>query len=309
MSTSLTTSSGSTSATGSSAADIEPGLIPESPTDKERRRIRKPLWRSLFTGGGLVGSVLVLGIVALALLAPLLTSYGPDQQIDGAYLLPPGADHWFGTDDLNRDVATRVLYGIRVDLLIIFIAVPIGALLGTAIGVLSVSHPISDVIAQRTFDVILAFPALVLGIALTAVLSPGATTIGIVIVLAEIPIFGRLARTSVLRVRELPYVEAARESGARNSYVLRRHVLPNSIESLGVQFALSLSLAVFVEGALSFLGIGVTPPTPSLGGILSPGNSYLETNPWFSVAPLIVITALVLGFYLISQSISRSRRQ
>ena len=309
MSTSLTTSSGSTSATGASAVDIEPGLIPESPTDKERRRIRTPLWRSLLTGSGLVGSVLVLGIVALALLAPLLTSYGPDQQIDGAYLLPPGADHWFGTDDLNRDVATRVLYGIRVDLLIIFIAVPIGALLGTAIGVLTVSHPISDVIAQRTFDVILAFPALVLGIALTAVLSPGATTIGIVIVLAEIPIFGRLARTSVLRVRELPYVEAARASGARNSYVLRRHVLPNSIESLGVQFALSLSLAVFVEGALSFLGIGVTPPTPSLGGILSSGNSYLETNPWFSVAPLIVITALVLGFYLISQSISRSRRQ
>ncbi|OBA68537.1 ABC transporter permease [Gordonia sp. 852002-10350_SCH5691597] len=309
MSTSLTTSSGSTSATGASAADIEPGLIPESPTDKERRRTRTPLWRSLFTGSGLVGSVLVLGIVALALLAPLLTSYGPDQQIDGAYLLPPGADHWFGTDDLNRDVATRVLYGIRVDLLIIFIAVPIGALLGTAIGVLSVSHPISDVIAQHTFDVILAFPALVLGIALTAVLSPGATTIGIVIVLAEIPIFGRLARTSVLRVRELPYVEAARVSGARTSYVLRRHVLPNSIESLGVQFALSLSLAVFVEGALSFLGIGVTPPTPSLGGILSSGNSYLETNPWFSVAPLIVITALVLGFYLISQSISRSRRQ
>ena len=309
MSTSLTTSSGSTSATGASAVDIEPGLIPESPTDKERRRIRTPLWRSLLTGSGLVGRVLVLGIVALALLAPLLTSYGPDQQIDGAYLLPPGADHWFGTDDLNRDVATRVLYGIRVDLLIIFIAVPIGALLGTAIGVLTVSHPISDVIAQRTFDVILAFPALVLGIALTAVLSPGATTIGIVIVLAEIPIFGRLARTSVLRVRELPYVEAARVSGARNSYVLRRHVLPNSIESLGVQFALSLSLAVFVEGALSFLGIGVTPPTPSLGGILSSGNSYLETNPWFSVAPLIVITALVLGFYLISQSISRSRRQ
>ena len=251
MSTSLTTSSGSTSATGASAVDIEPGLIPESPTDKERRRIRTPLWRSLLTGSGLVGSVLVLGIVALALLAPLLTSYGPDQQIDGAYLLPPGADHWFGTDDLNRDVATRVLYGIRVDLLIIFIAVPIGALLGTAIGVLTVSHPISDVIAQRTFDVILAFPALVLGIALTAVLSPGATTIGIVIVLAEIPIFGRLARTSVLRVRELPYVEAARVSGARNSYVLRRHVLPNSIESLGVQFALSLSLAVFVEGALA----------------------------------------------------------
>lgn len=311
MSTSLSASTDTTSpgTTSSITTDIEPGLIPETPADRERRRTRIPLWRSLFTGTGLVGTTLVLVIVALGLLAPVLTTYGADQQIDGAYLLPPSADHWFGTDDLNRDVATRVLQGIRVDLLIIFVSVPIGALLGTLIGVLSVSHPISDVIAQRTFDVILAFPALVLGIALTAVLSPGTTTIGIVIVLAEIPIFGRLARTSVLRARELPYVEAARVSGARNTYILRRHVLPNSVESLGVQFALSLSLAVFVEGALSFLGIGVTPPTPSLGSILSSGNSYLETNPWFSVAPLIVISALVLGFYLISQSISHSRRQ
>lgn len=290
------------------ALDVGPGLIPETPADREFRSTRIPLWRALVTGPGLVGTILVGVVIILGLAAPLLTSYGPDQQIDGAYLLPPSAEHWLGTDDLNRDVVTRVLYGIRVDLLIIFIAVPIGAALGTAIGLLTVSHPISDVVAQRVFDVILAFPALVLGIALTAVLSPGATTVAIVIVLAEIPIFGRLTRTSVLRVRELPYVEAARVSGASNTYVLRRHVLPNSVESLGVQFALSLSLAVFVEGALSFLGIGVTPPTPSLGAILAAGNGYLETNPWFSAGPLIVISGLVLGFSMISQSISRSRR-
>ncbi|MDF3280631.1 ABC transporter permease [Gordonia sp. N1V] len=288
--------------------DVGPGLIPETPADREFRSTRTPLWRALISGPGLVGTILVGVVIVLGLAAPLLTSYGPDQQIDGAYLLPPSAEHWLGTDDLNRDVVTRVLYGIRVDLLIIFIAVPIGAALGTAIGLLTVSHPISDVVAQRVFDVILAFPALVLGIALTAVLSPGAITVAIVIVLAEIPIFGRLTRTSVLRVRELPYVEAARVSGASNTYVLRRHVLPNSVESLGVQFALSLSLAVFVEGALSFLGIGVTPPTPSLGAILAAGNGYLETNPWFSAGPLIVISALVLGFSMISQSISHSRR-
>ncbi|MFT4125635.1 MAG: ABC transporter permease [Gordonia sp. (in: high G+C Gram-positive bacteria)] len=289
--------------------DIRPGLIPESPGDPDRRRTQEPLWRALVTGPGLLGSILVAAIVVLGLAAPLLTSWGPDQQIDGAYLLPPSAEHWFGTDDLNRDLLTRVLYGIRIDLLIVVIAVPIGATAGIIVGLLTVSHPVSDVIAQRVFDVILAFPALVLGIALTAVLSPGATTVGIVIVIAEIPIFGRLTRTSVLRVREFPYVEAARVSGASTIYVLRRHVLPNSVESLGVQFALSLSLAVFVEGALSFLGIGVTPPTPSLGSILATGNSYLETNPWYSAGPLIAISALVLGFYLISQSISQSRRQ
>ncbi|MFW0790597.1 ABC transporter permease [Gordonia sp. CPCC 205333] len=287
---------------------IEPGLLPETKPDLERRSAT-PVWRGLITGTGLAGSILVATVILLGLLGPLLTQYGPDQQIDGAYLLGPSADHWFGTDDVNRDVLTRVLYGIRVDLLIIFIAVPIGAIVGALIGLASVAHPVSDVVAQRTFDVILAFPALILGIALTAILSPGAATVGIVIAIAEIPVFGRLTRTSVLKVRELPFVEAARVSGATTGRILRRHVLPNSVEALGVQFALSLSLAVFIEGALSFLGVGVRPPTPSLGGILAAGNGYLETNPWFSAGPLTVITALVLGFYLISLSISRLRRQ
>ncbi len=286
---------------------IEPGLVPESAADKEPRA-RKALWRSLVTGSGLVGVTLVLGVLVLSIVGPFATSYAPDQQIDGAYLLQPSGAHWLGTDDLNRDLLSRVLNGIRVDLAIVFIAVPIGAVLGIAAGLITVSHPVSDVVTQRTFDVILAFPALLLGIALTAVLSPGAPTIVIVIAIAEIPIFGRLTRTAVLTVRELPYVEAARVSGASTFHILRRHVLPNSVEALGVQFALSLSLAVFIEGALSYLGIGVVPPTPSLGGILAAGNGYLETNPWFSVGPLVVISALVLGFYLIAQSISDARR-
>ncbi|WAC57636.1 ABC transporter permease [Gordonia sp. SL306] len=288
--------------------DIEPGLLPESATDV-RSRARQSTLRSLLSGSGLVGTVLVAVVVLLAVVGPLLTSFAADQQIDGAYLLPPSSQHWLGTDDLNRDLLTRVLYGIRVDLLIIFIAVPIGAAVGIAAGLVTVTHPWSDVIAQRTFDVILAFPALLLGIALTAVLSPGAQTIVIVIAIAEIPIFGRLTRTSVLKVREMPYVEAARVSGATTRHILLRHVLPNSVEAIGVQFALSLSLAVFVEGAMSYLGIGVVAPTPSLGSILAAGNGYLETNPWFSLGPLVVISALVLGFYLIAQSISRTRRQ
>ncbi|MGC5258128.1 ABC transporter permease [Gordonia sp. DT218] len=288
--------------------DIEPGLLPESATDVGSR-VRQSTLRSLLSGSGLVGTVLVGVVVLLAVVGPWLTTFAADQQIDGAYLLPPSSAHWLGTDDLNRDLLTRVLYGIRVDLLIIFIAVPIGAAVGIATGLVTVTHPWSDVIAQRTFDVILAFPALLLGIALTAVLSPGAQTIVIVIAIAEIPIFGRLTRTSVLKVREMPYVEAARVSGATNRHILLRHVLPNSVEALGVQVALSLSLAVFVEGAMSYLGIGVVAPTPSLGSILAAGNGYLETNPWFSLGPLVVISALVLGFYLIAQSISRTRRQ
>ncbi|WOC13363.1 ABC transporter permease [Gordonia sp. MP11Mi] len=287
---------------------IDPGLVPESPADRDEIRPRKPLYRSLFHGSGLFGTVLVLAVVAAGLLGPLFTSYGAEQQIDGAYLLPPSSDHWFGTDDVNRDVLTRVLVGIRIDLLIIVIAVPVGAAIGTLVGLVSVSVRGLDALAQRVFDVILAFPALILGIALTAILGPGTLTVGIIIAIAEIPVFGRLVRTSVLRIREQPYVEAARVSGASTPRILLKHVFPNSVEALGVQFALSLSLGVFIEGALSYLGIGVVPPTPSLGGVLAAGNSYLETNPWFSVGPLIVISALVLGLYLIAQSISNDRR-
>ncbi|GAC79723.1 peptide/nickel transport system permease protein [Gordonia malaquae] len=291
-----------------SAVDLDPGLIPETPTDRDSRPTRLPLWRSLVHGSGLVGTVLVLAVVLAGLLGPLFVSYAPDQQIDGAYLLSPSAEHWFGTDDVNRDVASRILSGIRVDLLIIVIAVPIGAAIGTLIGLLGVSFRRADGVVQRVFDVILAFPALILGIALVAILEPGAVTVGIVIAIAEIPVFGRLVRTSVLRIREQPYVEAARVSGAGTGRILFRHVLPNSVEALGVQFALSLSLGVFIGGALSYLGIGVVPPTPSLGGLLASGNGYLETNPWISIGPLIVVSALVLGLYLIAQSISSDRR-
>ncbi|TWS18355.1 ABC transporter permease [Tsukamurella asaccharolytica] len=287
---------------------ITPGLVPEEPGDRDRRTARPPLWRALVTGPGLIGTVLVGIVLVAGLLGPLLTAYGPTQQIDGAYLLGPSASHPFGTDDVNRDVLTRVLHGIRIDLLIAFTAVPIGAVLGALVGLVAVSHPVTDVIAQRAFDVILAFPALILGIALTAILSPGAVTIAIIITVAEIPIFGRLVRTAVLSVRELPYVEAATVSGASTTRILGRHVLPNSIDALIVQVALSLSLAVFIESGLSFLGIGIPAPAPSLGSILAAGNGYLESNPWISIAPLLAITALVLGFALIAQSFSRARR-
>lgn len=287
---------------------LEPGLLPESPADRDRPPRRRTLGRSLLTGGGGIGTLLVATVIGLGLFAPLLAPFGADQQLDGAYLLPPDGTHWFGTDDLNRDVWSRVLYGIRVDLLIVFVAVPLGALAGTALGLVTVTHPISDVIAQRFFDVVLAFPALILAITLAALLGPGALTVGVVIVVAEIPVFARLTRTSVLRVREQPYVEAARVCGAGPVRILLRHILPNSVEALGVQFALSLSLAVFLEGAMSFLGVGVTPPTPTLGAVLAAGNGYLETNPWFALAPLLLISALVLGFYLIAQAISSTRR-
>lgn len=268
----------------------------------------RPLLRALTRGQGLAG-LLVIGVIAVAALAAgLLTKYSPLEQIPGANLLGPSGDHWLGTDHINRDVFTRVLYGIRVDLLIAFVAVPVGAVLGSAIGLAATVNPIADVVAQRVFDLILAFPALIFAIALSAVTGPGAHAVIIVIVAAEIPIFGRQIRTAVLAVREQPFVEAAEVIGASTAWTLRKHVLPNVIEPLAVQFALSLSLAVFVDSAMSFIGIGVRPPDPSLGSIIAESTRNLDANPAMAVGPLLVVSALTLGFLLIAQALGRARR-
>ncbi|MGU3500563.1 ABC transporter permease [Mycobacterium sp. C31M] len=261
-------------------------------------------------GQGLAGAVLLAVVIAAALFAPLLETADPLAQPPGASLLPPSAAHPLGTDELSRDIFSRTLYGIRTTCVIIAVAVPMAAVIGAVIGLLASTSAFADQLTQRVFDVILAFPAVILGLALAAVLGPGKTTVIAVIVASEVPLFGRLIRTQILRVRELPFVEAAEVFGARPGWILRRHILPNSVEPLLVQLALSLSLAVFLESALSFLGIGVQPPEPSLGSILSDSmrNYYLVGNPAFALGPLTVVVALVLGFLLISQALGGVRR-
>ena len=273
-------------------------------------RDRDSRWAALRSGRGLIGVILV-AIVALAgLLAPWLAPYAPDQQFAGATLADPSGTHLLGTDSVGRDILSRTVYGIRIDLLVIFVAVPIGALAGSALGLAAARFGRLDTVIQRAFDLILAFPAIVLAIALTMVLGPGVVTIGVVIGLAEIPVFGRLIRTSVLQVRQLPYVEAARSLGASEEWILRRHILPNCLEPVTVQLALAMSVGVFVEGAMSFLGLGVTPPAPSLGSLIKEGTQCAYHSPFFVVGPLAVVVVLGLGLLLVSQALAaRSRRQ
>lgn len=271
-------------------------------------RPRHPLIRALRTGQGATGAVLVALVVLAGISAGVLTEYDPLTQIPGANLLAPSSAHWFGTDELNRDLLARVLYGIRIDLVIVFLGVPLGALIGGLAGLLCSTHAIADVFAQRVFDVILAFPALILAIALAAITGPGAHAVIIVIVAAEIPVFGRQMRTAILQVREQPFVEAAEVIGAGVWWTLRRHVLPHALEPLAVQLALSLSVAVFLEGAMSFIGIGVRPPDPSLGSIISGSIANLDINAAYAIAPLVVVAGLTLGFLLIAQALGRVRR-
>lgn len=290
-----------------SVSEIETVVAADRTLSDPPRR-RRPTVAALTRGQGLAGVILVAVVAAAGLLAHWIAPFDPNQQISGANLLGPSAQHWFGTDEVNRDVYSRVLHGIRINLQIILIAVPIGALLGSLLGLVSTLHSVTDVVAQRVFDVVLAFPALILAIALAAIVGPGAVTVGIVIVVAEIPVFGRTVRTQVLRIRELPFVEASEVIGASHWWTLRTHVLPNAVEPLAVQLALSMSVAVFVESAMSFIGIGVRPPAPSLGSIVADAVPNLDVNPAFAIGPLAVIAALVLGFLLIAQALGSARR-
>jgi peptide/nickel transport system permease protein len=270
--------------------------------------VRLPLPAGLRSPRGIVGAALVGAVVLAGLLAPVLTSVDPTAQ-SALALAAPSGDHPFGTDDLGRDLFSRVLYGIRTDLLISLTAVPVGAALGCALALLSALSRWADIAVQRVFDLLLAFPGLILALAVTAVLGPGRWPVIIVIALAEIPGFGRQLRAGILVQREREYALAARVGGASRLRVLLRHVLPNAVDPLIVQGAIALSLAVFIEGAMSFLGVGVRPPEPSLGGILSQSMAYLATHPAFAAAPLVAVTALVLGLTLIAEALNEGIRR
>ncbi|MFE5490209.1 ABC transporter permease [Streptomyces virginiae] len=271
-------------------------------------RARNRYLAGLLSARGIAGLALVSAVALAGLLAPLLTSADPLAQSADA-LAGPSTGHPFGTDDLGRDLFSRVLHGIRADLAIGLVAVPVAAAAGCALALLSVSSRAADVAVQRAFDLVLAFPGLILALTITAIWGPGRLPVVVVIALAEAPAFGRLLRGAVLVQREREYAVAARVGGAGRLRVLVRHVLPNAIDPVVVQIATALSIAVFIEGAMSFIGVGIRPPEPSLGSILSQSTSYVGTHATFAVAPLIAVTALVVGFTLVAEALNRGIRQ
>ncbi|MDV5143588.1 ABC transporter permease [Streptomyces sp. SBC-4] len=273
------------------------------------RRPRHPYRAALATARGRTGLALVGLVVLAGLLAPLLAGHGPTDQSALALAGPGTPGHPLGTDDLGRDLLARLLYGIRADLAIIAVAVPLGAALGCLLALAAATHPVADTVVQRAFDLVLAFPGLILALAVTAILGPGRTPVILVIALAEIPVFGRLLRTGILVQRGREYVTAARVGGTSGGRVLTRHILPNAADPLVVQLAVSLTVAVFIEGAMSFLGVGVRPPEPTLGAVLSQSMPYLAQAPHFAAGPLVTVTALVLGLSLTAEALNREIRR
>jgi peptide/nickel transport system permease protein len=280
----------------------------DEPTGEGKRNTRR--WtRALRTPAGAIGLVIVSVIIAAGLLAPLLAPDDPLYQESGASLQGPSADHWVGTDELGRDVLSRLLYGIRLDVIIIVLAVPLSKAIGIALGLLATTHPAADTVIQRLLDVKMAFPTVILGAALAAFLGAGFSTVLIVIVINGIPVTARLTRTAVLTEREREYVLGARAVGASRTAILFRHILPNALDALVVNFVMAAAGAVFLEGGMSILGFGIQPPDPSLGSMIEKALPHLAQQQTYVLAPIAVLTGLVIGLNLLADALNTALRR
>ncbi len=267
------------------------------------QRLRKPqaLWeqtlqRLLRDRSGVVGLVIFGLLVVAAVFAPVLAPADPFEIGSGLPFAPPSGEHLMGTDDLGRDVFSRVLYGARVSLRVavfsvgtaLVIAVPLGLAAGYYGG------PI-DTVISRLFDTVFAFPAILIGIGFVAVLGPDLQNVIIAVAIINIPTIGRLVRATVLGQRDQDYVEAIRAAGASTARITFGHILPNAIPPLFVQVALAAGEAVLLEAAFSFLGLGSRPPTPSWGGMLNEGRRFLDRAPWLGFFPGLAITLMIFA--------------
>lgn len=253
------------------------------------------------------GGVVVLLLFGVSLLAPVITPWDP-HAIDAYHvLMPPSADHWFGTDELGRDVFTRVIYGARISLKVGFVSVGIAVAIGVVLGLVSGFYGgVIDTVIMRFVDIMLCFPTFFLILAVIAFLEPSIWYIMAIIGLTGWMGVARLVRAEVLSLRERDFILAARALGASDARIIFRHILPNALSPVLVSATLGVAGAILTESALSFLGIGVQPPTPSWGNILTSGKDYIEFGWWLSLFPGLAILVTVLAYNLLGEGIRDS---
>jgi peptide/nickel transport system permease protein len=214
--------------------------------------------------------------------------------------------HLFGTDELGRDLLVRALYGLRTDLSIIAVAVPISMILGTALGLVGALSRTASAVIQRLLDIILGFPGVVLGICVVMIIGPGWLALVTAIAIGGLPVFGRQARAALLEQNTREYVTAARALGVDKKTVLVRHILPNAIDPILVNGALFVVAAIFIEAGLSIIGLGIQPPEPSLGSLLNVGMRFIESAPMYILGPTLVLILLSMAFSLLSDALNDS---
>ena len=252
----------------------------------------------------MLGLGILAALAVLALGAPWWSPGDPIRTAPRQALEPPGGRHPLGTDQFGRDVASRVVYGARISLTVGLVAVSIAVLLGAPLGLVSGFYGGRlDAFVMRVMDVMLAFPGILLALAIVSVLTPGLANVMIAVGLAAVPTYARLMRATALSAREFLYVEAARAIGARDLFILARYILPNVVAPLIVTATLGLGAAILSAAALSFLGLGSQPPTPEWGRMLSEGRDYLREAWWISTFPGLAIMVTVLAMNLLGDGL------
>lgn len=250
------------------------------------------------------GLLLVGLAVVMALAAPLIATHDPNSPDFIEILSPPSANHLFGTDDLGRDTFSRIVYGARASILVGALSVVAAFILGTVTGLVAgFFGKWVDALIMRVMDVIFAFPSILLALAITAVLGPSLTNAVLAIAVVNLPVFARIARAQTLVVARLDFVEASRSIGAGKPRILFRTILPNILTPVIVQGSLLFASAIITESYLSFLGLGVQPPTPTWGNMLRSAIGFLDLAPWLACFPGLAIFLTVLGFNLLGDGL------
>ncbi|MCM3204425.1 nickel transporter permease [Paenibacillus illinoisensis] len=252
----------------------------------------------------LAGLIIIVFFILLAFLAPYISPYDYKEQVLTDRLQAPSAEHWFGTDDLGRDVFSRVLHGARISLWVGFFSVIGSIIAGALLGLVAGFYgKWADMLISRLFDILLAFPGILLAIAIVAILGPSLQNALLAIAIVNIPTYGRLVRSRVLSLRQEEFITSARTLGANNTRILFRHILPNSLTPLIVQGTLGIGTAIIEAAALGFLGMGAQPPDPEWGKMLSDSRQFLQKAPWTLIFPGLSIMLTVLGFNLLGDGL------
>nr|WP_246197218.1 nickel transporter permease [Cytobacillus depressus] len=274
-------------------------------SEAEQTPAWKEAWRSFCRNKlAVVGLGIVIFFIIVAILAPVIAPYSFKDQELSKRLLAPSSENWFGTDDFGRDIFSRIVYGARISLTVGFFAVLGSSIIGTMLGIIAGYYGRwVDTIISRIFDIMLAFPSILLAIAVVAILGPSVQNALIAIAVINIPNFGRLVRSKVLSVKQEEYIMAAKAVGMKDARILLRHILPNSMTPIIVQATLAIATAIIEAAALGFLGLGAQAPTPEWGKMLADSRQYLVQAPWTLFFPGLAIMLTVLGFNLMGDGL------
>ena len=284
--------------------DIAPDRRPAEAASTRRTsrnlEVLRLIWRDRV---GAIGLVIVVLMVAAAALAPLIAPYDPTA-MSNQRLAAPGGDFLLGADEAGRDLLSRALYGARTSLTVSLIVVTCAGAIGVLLGLLAGFYRgFLDAVITPATDIMFAFPTLLLALAVVAARGPGTENLILALILVFIPSFARVVRGTAMSVRREPYVESGQAVGLSNARLIFKYILPNSVAPIAVQFTTSLATAILVEASLGYLGLGVQPPQPSWGSMLSSGKAFMEMSIWPSVVPGVCIMIAVLGFNLLGDTL------